>query len=108
TSTTVAPGLADPLIGGFRYAPIVPYNLPAGQMFTIGGATDRSINDSGFDIWLRDVTLLTTDPSITIPPDAGRFILTGDDHVHYPTLDGESNVFAGPNFLISPAASTVP
>jgi hypothetical protein len=108
TSATVAPGVADPLIDGFRYVSISPYNLPAGQTFTIGGAADRSINSSGFDLWLRDVTSLTSDPSITIPSNAGRFIPTADAHAHFPTMDGESNVFAGPNFLIGPAPSSVP
>ena len=107
TSTIIAPGTADPLVDSFRYAPITPINLPAGQMFTIGGTTDRSTNDSGFDLWLRDVTPLASDPSITIPSAAGRFIITLGDDLTYPTIDGETNLYAGPNFLIGPVASSV-
>src|SRR6476620_5121322 len=73
TSTLVAPGTTDPLIDGFLYAPVTHFTLAAGQTFPIGGTPDRSINDSGYDLWLFNVTPLTFDPSITIRPAAGRF-----------------------------------
>lgn len=108
TLTTVAPATADPLIDGFRYAPITPYTLPAGQTFTIGGVADRTLNNSGYDPWLYNVVPLTSDPSIIIPPNAGRFIITLGDDLTFPNVDGQTNLYAGPNLLIAPSPSSVP
>src|SRR5437660_1277450 len=83
TSTIVAPGTTDPLIGSFRYAPITPFSLAAGQTYTIGGTTDRRGNDSGFDLWLYNVSPLPSDPSITIPPASGRFIVAAGADLTY-------------------------
>jgi hypothetical protein len=107
TSTTVAAGTTDPLIGSFRYAPITPFDLPAGQTFTIGGTTDRRDNSSGFDVWAYKVAPLTSDPAITIP-DSGRFIVTAGDDLVFPTTDGQVNLYAGPNFLLGPTPSSTP
>jgi hypothetical protein len=105
TSTTVAPGIVDPLIGSFRYALITPITLAAGQTFTIGGTTDTIGNPAGFDFWGFNVIGLTTDPSITIPAGAGRFKPTVGNSLVFPDLIGDSQVFAGPNFLIAPASA---
>src|SRR5438876_3613240 len=59
TSTAVAPGVVDPLIGSFRYAPITPITLAAGQTFTIGGTTDAFGNPAGFDFWGYNLIGLT-------------------------------------------------
>ena len=108
TSTTVAPGVVDALVGSFRYAPITPYTLTAAQTYTIGGTTDTIGNPAGFDFWGFNVIGLTTDPAITVPAGAGRFKPTGGNSLLFPDLIGDSQVFAGPNFLIAPAASAVP
>ena len=106
--TTVAPGITDPLIGAFRYAPITPINLVAGQTYTIGGTTDSFSNPAGYDFWASNVIGLVADPSITLPADAGRYNLQGDNTLVDPQTDGGTNLYAGPNFLIGSGPSPVP
>jgi hypothetical protein len=108
TSTTVASGTVDPLISSFRYATIAPITLTPGQMYTIGATTDTIENPAGFDFWGYNLVGLTTDPAITIPPGAGRFIPTVGNALVFPTLTGDSQAYAGPNFLLGASPSDVP
>lgn len=108
TSATVDAGVVDPLLGFFRYKTITPYLLPGGQTYTIGGTTDAFNPPALYDVWAHDVVGLTTDPAITLPANAARFVLTAGNTLADPTQIGAGNVLAGPNFLIGPAASAVP
>jgi hypothetical protein len=105
TSATVDPGTVDPLVGDFRYKSISPYLLPGGQTYIIGGTAGGS---NPYAFWAHDVAGLTTDPSITVPANAARFVPTATNTLVEPTLVGDGNVLAGPNFLIGPAPSATP
>lgn len=108
TSATVDAGAVDPLVGFFRYKPITPYLLLAGQTYTIGGTTDAFNPPAPYDQWAFNVVGLTTDPAISLTANAARLQPTAGNTLVDPTMVGQGNVLAGPNFLIGPAPSAVP
>lgn len=51
---------------------------------------------------------LSIDPAISLPAGAARYVLTAGDTLVEPTLTGDTNILAGPNFLVGPAPSATP
>lgn len=95
-STTVASGTSDPLINQFRYHPIAPISLSAGQTYHIG-----ALYTTGTDplIFPGSAINFATDPSISFLKSA--FIdgsSLNDPTISTDTMPG----YFGPNFTLTP------
>lgn len=102
SDSIVGPPAVD---GAFRYEPITPLLLPAGQTFTIGGT---AFVPNGLDLWEKDLAPLASDPSISILSPSSVFANPATNTLVEPTTTDDTNAFAGPNFLISTGPSPVP
>jgi hypothetical protein len=95
-STTVE--TTSPLTGAFRYEPITPVLLTAGNTYVLGAA----LTSPFLDVYAQFSSMVTTAPEITFISDtrnasAGGFSFPG-------ILDGNLGRF-GPNFQFQPAGA---
>lgn len=89
-STTVGSGTAGTLAGGFRFIPITPLSLTAGNTYYVG-----SVNGIDNDGWLQDPLIIAA-PEITYL--SRRFESSGGGLV-FPDLAGSGQVgYFGGNF----------
>jgi sugar lactone lactonase YvrE len=99
SSMLVPSGLSATLVAKFRYEPVTPFLLVAGNTYTIGG----TIGADASDPVAYDVAGLASIPAIAIPSGASRFTESGSyTDLNYPTSSyppgNPYNVYFGPNF----------
>ncbi|MHC4981316.1 MAG: hypothetical protein ACYTGT_20225, partial [Planctomycetota bacterium] len=96
-SVTVTP--TSPLIDGFRYEPIAPVLIEAGQGYTLGAMYTATDNDSY-------VSSPSTVVLFNISATNGVFPSEGSLGFVYPTEDSGNLARFGPNAIVAPAVAT--
>jgi hypothetical protein len=99
-SATVPSGTLGTLIDGFRYVSITDFLLNPGT-YNIG-----AFYPLGLDPVIQNASTVTTDPRITYQQ--GGFDVLAGSLANPTTPTAAANSSFGPNFLIAPAATSVP
>jgi hypothetical protein len=102
TSTTVGAGIADPLLGHFRYHSIAPVQLSADTLYLLAATTGGPADNWGYGP-ANLIAGLQVSPFIVIPSDGSAFVYQADDTLQFPTEHFGYQLYAGPNMLLADA-----
>lgn len=100
-STLLSDGVADTLVGNFRYRAIAPVTLFAGQSYTLAATTGGPLDPWAYGAPGSSITGFSAHTDISIAPGAGRYFYQGDDNLRLPTNGFGYTIYAGPNFQMT-------
>lgn len=103
-STILKAGTSSALEGHYRYNAVSPITLAANTTFVIAATTFGLPDGWAYGRSDDQIDGFVVDPSITVAPDAARFIYQNDNVLRVPTNHfGGYTIYGGPNFKLIPA-----